>query len=361
MIHPPAPGKGWWAARIFERRRGLESFLGTASTLWRLPTGGWLSDHVGVKQLEMELVENAYDFVNESLRAARQAERRARAWKFAIVHIVQAIELLLKERLRREHPILIYENVDRKKNTVSLAQAVERITGLGVELTAKELQAVEKARRWRGLMIHYEFQVPVAEAKAVYSRLFEFATAFHSDHIGGDLHGHIEPELWPKEAELIEFFHREFVLYHGTEVHREIPRQILEAQGIVSYQRRVVRAHPLRIRDRWPLDDAGLRRLRCRHGAVASASLRHRGMPEVYPPGAVLSLCVCGGAREGSSACHLTPSHVVAHSVRSGATSFWAGVRLRCEAVSSAAPVTNAICVRTVVYIAFVTSMRGQP
>lgn len=235
MIHPPAPGKGWWAARIFERRRGLESFLGTASTLWRLPTGGWLSDDVGVKQLEMELVENAYDFVNESLRAARQAERRARAWKFAIVHIVQAIELLLKERLRREHPILIYENVDRKKNTVSLAQAVERITGLGVELTAKELQAVEKARRWRGLMIHYEFQVPVAEAKAVYSRLFEFATAFHSDHIGGDLHGHIEPELWPKEAELIEFFHREFVLYHGTEVHREIPRQILEAQGIVSY------------------------------------------------------------------------------------------------------------------------------
>jgi hypothetical protein len=84
-------------------------------------------------------------------------------------------------------------------------------------------------------MIHYEFQVPVAEAKAVYSRLFEFATAFHSDHIGGDLHGHIEEELWPKEAELIEFFHREFVVYHGTEVHREIPRQILEAQQIQNY------------------------------------------------------------------------------------------------------------------------------
>jgi hypothetical protein len=184
----------------------------------------------------MDLLDNAYDFVNESLRSARGASRRARAWKFAIVHIVQAIELLLKERLRREHPVLIYENVDRQKNTVSLGLAMTRITeSLGIELSAKEVTAIEKARRWRDRMIHYEFEIPVDEAKAVYSRLFEFATAFHAEHLGGDLHSHIDEDLWPKEAELMLFFRREFIPYHGVEVHQSIPQEIIDAQRITHY------------------------------------------------------------------------------------------------------------------------------
>jgi hypothetical protein len=189
-----------------------------------------------MKQLEMDLLDNAYDFMNESLRAARSAEQRARAWKFAIVHIVQAIELLLKERLRLGHPVLIYENVDKQKNTVSLGLAMTRITdALGIQLTEKEVTSIEKARRWRDLMIHYEFELPVAEAKAIYSRLFEFATAFHAEHLGSDLHGHVEEELWPKEAELMAFFRREFIPYHGTEVHQSIPKEIIEAQKITHY------------------------------------------------------------------------------------------------------------------------------
>jgi hypothetical protein len=119
----------------------------------------------------MDLRDNAYDFVNESLRAAQHADHRARAWKFAIVHIVQAIELLLKERLRQEHAVLVWENVDRPKHTVSLAVAVARITGaLGIQLSVRELHAIEKARRWRDLMIHYEFDVQVHEVKAIYAR-----------------------------------------------------------------------------------------------------------------------------------------------------------------------------------------------
>ncbi len=153
-----------------------------------------------------------------------------------MVHIVQAIELLLKEPLRREHAVLVWENVDRQKNTVSLGLAVARITGaLGIELSLRELSAIDKARRWRDLMIHYEFGLRVQEAKAVYSRLFEFVTSFHANHLGWDLHAHVDQELWRKEAELIDFFRREFVAYNGTEVHRTIPRQIVEAQAVLAY------------------------------------------------------------------------------------------------------------------------------
>ncbi len=189
-----------------------------------------------VKQFEMDLRENAYDFVNESLRAAQRADAVARAWKFAIVHIVQAIELLLKERLRQEHAVLVWENVDKQKHTVSLTLAVSRITGaLGIQLSSRELSAIEKARRWRDLMIHYEFELQVQEAKAIYARLFEFVTAFHTQHLGGELHAHVSAELWAKEAELMDFFREEFVTYNGTEVHKTIPRQIIEAQTIRHY------------------------------------------------------------------------------------------------------------------------------
>jgi HEPN domain-containing protein len=55
----------------------------------------------------MSLLENAYDFLNESLRSAERAGQDSKAWKFAVLHVVQAIELLLKARLHAEHPVLI--------------------------------------------------------------------------------------------------------------------------------------------------------------------------------------------------------------------------------------------------------------
>jgi hypothetical protein len=126
--------------------------------------------------------------------------------------------------------------VDRQKHTVSLSLAVSRITGaLGIQLSVRELSVIEKARRWRDLMIHFEFELQVAEAKAVYAKLFEFVTAFHNQHLGGELHAHVSEELWPKEAELIDFFRSEFVPYNGIQVHKTIPRQIVEAQTITAY------------------------------------------------------------------------------------------------------------------------------
>jgi hypothetical protein len=188
-----------------------------------------------VKHLEMDLLDNAYDFLNESLRAARATGQSGGAWKFAIVNLVQAIELLLKERLRREHAVLIYENVDRMKNTVSLDQAVRRLDGLGIVLTPRERFAIEKARKWRDQMIHHEVGLSIYEARSIYSRLFEFATTFHAEHLGGELHAHVEERHWEKEAELIAFFRREFVTYNGVEVPRALPTEIVTVQTIDHY------------------------------------------------------------------------------------------------------------------------------
>jgi HEPN domain-containing protein len=184
------------------------------------------------KPIRMDLRENAYDFLNESLRAAEEAESRLHAWKFAVLHVVQAIELLLKARLQAEHPVLIYENIDRRGNTVSLSQAVERITAAArIDLTPREQRALRTAQKWRDPIVHFEFEMNEYEVKSVYVQLFEFLMRFHDEHTDfGALHDHIDPTLWAKEAELIEFFRREQVVYRGVEVFREWPAEIIRAQ-----------------------------------------------------------------------------------------------------------------------------------
>lgn len=191
-----------------------------------------------MKPIRMTLLENSYDFLNESLRATIRAETDPQAWKFAVMNAVQAIELLLKARLQTAHPALLYENVDRPGRTVSLSQAVGRITGaVRIPLTSRELRTIRKAGQWRDQIVHFEFEMSPYQVETVYSQLFEFVTRFHNEHTDfGELHGKIERGLWVKEAELIEFFRREVVLYNGVEVHREWPAEVMASQELTSIE-----------------------------------------------------------------------------------------------------------------------------
>jgi hypothetical protein len=180
----------------------------------------------------MSLLENSYDFLNESLRASERADRDRKALKFAVLHIVQAIELLLKARLQAEHPSLLYENVDRRGRTVSLDHAVARIAAATqIHLSSKEQRAIRKAREWRDAIVHHEFELPEYQVESVYTQLFEFASSFHNDHTSfGELHRRIEPNLWNTEARLIESFRNDFVVYNGIEVPRWWPTEVMEWQ-----------------------------------------------------------------------------------------------------------------------------------
>jgi len=97
--------------------------------------------------IRMTLLENAYDFLNESLRSTIRAESEPRAWKFAVFDVAQAIELLLKARLEAEHPVLVYQDVDSRRSTVSMRQAIERIQNAAkIQLTERERRSLERRR-----------------------------------------------------------------------------------------------------------------------------------------------------------------------------------------------------------------------
>ncbi len=75
------------------------------------------------KPVKYELFENGLDFILSGLEHLSTKPLNKRAYKFGVLHLAAGIELILKERLRREHWSLLFENVD-KANAAALASGV---------------------------------------------------------------------------------------------------------------------------------------------------------------------------------------------------------------------------------------------
>ncbi len=147
--------------------------------------------------LELSLIENARSFVTEALSKAVAAEQEPKQWKFAILHLVQAIELSLKELLKQQHPVLIFKNVDRPELTVSLNEALGRLKRItSFEPTPAELKALQFAANVRNEIVHHEFKADPAELKPAFARLFGFLVDFHRTHFDFTIEEKVPETLW---------------------------------------------------------------------------------------------------------------------------------------------------------------------
>ncbi len=199
----------------------------------RVPRGNVPSGH-----LTLSLEDNAYSFLNQSLKHYRKSSRNVQEWPFALLHLVQSLELLLKRVLEVVNPILIYKDIDQpnpERQTVSLEQALVRLENLGIPIEEKERAIIRRAALKRNLVVHYKFNLNKFEWKKLYVQLFEFLHFFHHKHLKTDLHSHIARENWAVEARMMRFFRENFVIYHGIEVHRDYPKEILDAQRIMGF------------------------------------------------------------------------------------------------------------------------------
>ena len=185
--------------------------------------------------LKLSLKENAYGFLNQSLRNYRKPGSKLREWPFGLLHMTQCLELLLKQLLKNIHPILIYEDVDRPKHTVSLEQALARLENLEVEFEDKERRNIKKAAEYRNYVVHFEVEINKFEWKNVYAQLFEFVHFFHHKHLKSEIHKHIDKDNWSAEARLMRYFKKNFVVYNGVEMTKDNPKEILDAQRLTHF------------------------------------------------------------------------------------------------------------------------------
>ena len=185
--------------------------------------------------LKLSLMDNAYNFLNQSLRHYRKASRSMNEWPFALLHLTQTVELMLKYRLCMVSRILIYEDIDHPRNTVSLEKALGRLEGAGIRISNKEKTNIRKAASFRHQVVHYEVELNKFQWKRVYAQLFEFVHFFHHLHFSKELHTRIDKDNWAVEGRLMTYFRKNFVIYSGVEMPRDYPREITAGQRITHF------------------------------------------------------------------------------------------------------------------------------
>jgi hypothetical protein len=150
-----------------------------------------------MSQLKLTLQENCFSFLNHSLSQAIIAEKSQENWKYAILNLVQAIELALKELLKKEHPILIFKNIDNPTETVSLQFAVARLQKISKIIFDKDdLDTISLASKYRNEIVHYEFSFKIEEIKLIYAKLIGFLQSFTNKYFKKDLNEIFQSDLW---------------------------------------------------------------------------------------------------------------------------------------------------------------------
>ena len=173
--------------------------------------------------LKLSLLENSRSFLSEALAKVILAENDAHQWKFAIFNMCQAIEISLKERLQREHPALMLENIDKGDRTVSPLVAISRLRKFcNIKVSKSDLAAVECATRWRNEIVHSDFSLKVPELKSAFAVLLGFLRSFHEVDLKEPLSEHVQKELWAEALAIQDY---------GEELFKRAFRQI-EEEGI---------------------------------------------------------------------------------------------------------------------------------
>ena len=157
--------------------------------------------------LKLTLVENGIDFVRSGIE--RYFLRNTQSpcdHKYAVLHVFAGVLLLLKARLSREHPSLIFAKVEDVGNpqavTVGLKAAIERLkTIANIDLTA-DMPTLIRAQRTRNQLEHYEASLDLKETEELVGRLCEFVYVFSRDQLDQDLQTHLKGPVWDRVQKL---------------------------------------------------------------------------------------------------------------------------------------------------------------
>lgn len=159
--------------------------------------------------ISFELLENAIDSIARTIDLMAwddTSDERSRL-KQAILNVAHGTELLLKERLRRVHPSLVWEDVDKyprlDARTVSVDKAIHRLKSIGaVSLDDEDVQLIKSLRNTRNAIEHFSWLTSRQEASIIVGRALSFAVSFASDHLSYDIaHRFRKDDTWEQLIE----------------------------------------------------------------------------------------------------------------------------------------------------------------
>lgn len=144
--------------------------------------------------IKFNLLDNAADSIAFAIEllAWPDIQSDERRMKQAILSVAQGVELLLKERLRRVHPALIFEDVDKYPSldarTVGADRAIARLQSVaGVVVAEADRSLVRDLRRTRNAIEHGEWHTTLKQARSIIGTALSFAIAFAKQELDRDL------------------------------------------------------------------------------------------------------------------------------------------------------------------------------
>ena len=175
------------------------------------------------KTLQLGFLENSHRFLREAAKKARLAENEPDEWMFAASALVQSVELALKAALADIHPVLIYENIDIPKRSVTIGTAIGRLTNkrIGrIEFTTKDNKRLNRAIAIRNEITHSDFSLNLSQVEANFHEVFAFLAEFNRRHLETNIDEIIDT------ADLVAFLdnrkhHQEMLLRARTRLEDE--------------------------------------------------------------------------------------------------------------------------------------------
>lgn len=105
--------------------------------------------------------------------------------------------MLLKERLRREHPNFIFTNVADETKTADVDVTISRLKKIAqVEFTNEEEKVIRELADIRNKMEHFALTISKQQADNIISRLLPFLVSFTRDELGRWLGTEIGEDNW---------------------------------------------------------------------------------------------------------------------------------------------------------------------
>lgn len=148
-------------------------------------------------KIEFDLLRNALDSIEQAINllAWKDEPDEARRLKQAVLSVAHGIELLLKERLHRIHPVLIWENVDKfpslSARTVTFDTALNRLIRIGgLAHLASDVELISSIRDTRNAIEHYVWTTTKKEADYIVGEALGFALHFARDELDYDFFGY---------------------------------------------------------------------------------------------------------------------------------------------------------------------------
>ena len=160
---------------------------------------------MGNKSIHLSILDNSHAFFIEAIEKVVIAQEDARSWQFAVLHLIQSLELTLKEALRRIHPVFIYDDIEKRHKTITVTKALSRIQdpAIGnIKLTENELAGIKSTLRIRNEFVHSELHLTPQYAEANFFVVFELLVDLQKAILGYNIREILSEELSEKIIEI---------------------------------------------------------------------------------------------------------------------------------------------------------------